>query len=76
MKTIIVCDAIHQVGFELLSKEQDIKVIDATKEPKDKLLEILGDADVAITRSSTEVNEAFKRRQKAKSHRARRRRRR
>ena len=35
MKTIIVCDAIHQVGFELLSKEQDIKVIDATKEPKD-----------------------------------------
>ena len=59
MKTIIVCDAIHQVGFELLSKEQDIKVIDATKEPKDKLLEILGEADVAITRSSTEVNEAF-----------------
>ena len=59
MKTIIVCDAIHPVGFELLKKEQDINIIDAVNTPKDELLKILGEADVAITRSSTEVNEAF-----------------
>ena len=59
MKTIIVCDAIHSVGFELLKKEQDINIIDAVNTPKDELLKILGEADVAITRSSTEVNEAF-----------------
>ncbi|WP_169764340.1 phosphoglycerate dehydrogenase [Campylobacter mucosalis] len=59
MKTIIVCDAIHKAGFEILSKEQDIKVIDAVSTPKDKLLEILGEADVAITRSSTDVDEKF-----------------
>ena len=59
MKTIIVCDAIHKVGFEILNREEDIKVIDAVNIPKDKLLEILGEADVAITRSSTEVGEAF-----------------
>ena len=41
MKTIIVCDAIHPVGFELLKKEQDINVIDAVNTPKDKLLKIL-----------------------------------
>ncbi len=59
MKTIMVCDAIHKVGFEILNREEDIKVIDAVSVPKDKLLEILGEADVAITRSSTEVGEAF-----------------
>ncbi|MCR4942667.1 MAG: phosphoglycerate dehydrogenase [Campylobacter sp.] len=59
MKTVIVCDAIHSIGFELLNKEDDIKVIDAVDVPKDKLLDILGEADVAITRSSTEINEAF-----------------
>lgn len=59
MKTIIVCDAIHKVGFEILNREEDIKVIDAVSVPKDKLLDILGEADVAITRSSTEVGEAF-----------------
>ena len=42
MKTIIVCDAIHKVGFEILNREEDIKVIDAVNVPKDKLLEILG----------------------------------
>ena len=59
MKTIIVCDAIHEIGFEILGKEKDIKVIDATQTPKDELLNMLGDADVAITRSPTPVDEAF-----------------
>lgn len=58
-KKIIVCDAIHSKGFDLLAQEKDIEVIDAVKVPKDELLTMLGDADVAITRSSTTVDEAF-----------------
>lgn len=59
MKTIIVCDAIHKIGFEILNREENIKVIDATLVPKDELLNIIGEADVAITRSSTEIDEKF-----------------
>lgn len=58
-KKIIVCDAIHEKGFEILRTEKDIEVIDAVKVPKDELLKILGDCDVAITRSSTDVDEKF-----------------
>ncbi|HIP45602.1 MAG TPA: phosphoglycerate dehydrogenase [Sulfurospirillum arcachonense] len=59
MKKIIVCDAIHEKGFELLRKEEGIEIIDAVKVPKDELLKIIGTADVAITRSSTDVDEKF-----------------
>ena len=59
MKTVIVCDAIHEKGFELLRQEEGINVIDATSVPKDKLLSLMGDADVAITRSPTDVDEKF-----------------
>ena len=59
MKTIIVCDAIHKIGFEILNKEEDLKIIDATNTSKDKLLDILPEADVAITRSSTDVDDRF-----------------
>ncbi len=59
MKTIIVCDAIHPVGFEILNAQKDIKVIDAVETPKDELLKLLPEADVAITRSSTECGEKF-----------------
>jgi D-3-phosphoglycerate dehydrogenase len=58
-KKIIVCDAIHDKGFQILNAEKDIEVIDAVKVPKDELLKILGDCDVAITRSSTDVDEKF-----------------
>ena len=58
-KLIVICDAIHKKGHELLSKEEDIEVIDASSEPKDKLLDIIKDCDVAITRSSTDVDERF-----------------
>lgn len=58
-KKIIVCDAIHQSGLDLLAKTPDIEFIDASKEPKDKLLEIVGEYDVAITRSSTDVDQKF-----------------
>ncbi len=58
-KKIIVCDAIHQKGFDILYAEKDIDVVDAVTLPKDELLKILGDCDVAITRSSTDVDEKF-----------------
>lgn len=59
MGTIIVCDAIHPIGFELLKKERDIEIIDATELSKDELLKLLPKADVAITRSPTAVNDKF-----------------
>jgi len=58
-KRIIVCDTIHQKGLDKLAKESDIEFIDASKEPKDKLLTMIGDYDVAITRSSTDVDDKF-----------------
>ncbi|MDR0761579.1 MAG: phosphoglycerate dehydrogenase [Campylobacteraceae bacterium] len=58
-KKIVVCDAIHEKGFELLRKENDIEAIDATGIAKDKLGEFLKDADVAITRSPTDVDVKF-----------------
>ncbi len=57
--TIMICDHIHQKGVELLAKESDITVVNVDTLPKDKLLEVIKDADVAITRSSTEINESF-----------------
>ncbi|MDR0408419.1 MAG: phosphoglycerate dehydrogenase, partial [Campylobacteraceae bacterium] len=58
-KKIVVCDSIHEIGFEILKKESDITVVDATKVDKDKLGEIIADADVAITRSPTDIDAAF-----------------
>jgi len=58
--TIVVCDHIHERGLELLSEDDNIVMINAADEPKDKLIaEIIQNADVAITRSSTDVDEAF-----------------
>ncbi len=59
MKKIVVCDAIHQKGFELLRKEDDIEVLDAVNLSKDELLDVICDADVAITRSPTAIDERF-----------------
>lgn len=59
MNKIIVCDAINEAGFEILAKEKDIEVVNATDVPKDELLNLLVDADVAITRSPTEISESF-----------------
>lgn len=58
-KKVIVCDAILDEGVNLLRKADDIELIEAAKVPKDELLTMLADVDVAITRSSTEVNEKF-----------------
>ena len=59
MKTIIVCDAIHPKGFEILRAQKDLKIIDAVNVPKDELLTMLKGVDVAITRSSTDCGEDF-----------------
>ncbi|MCB4759622.1 MAG: phosphoglycerate dehydrogenase [Sulfurovum sp.] len=59
-KTIVVCDHIHQSGLDILSSDSEIELINAADEPKDKLVsEIIPLADVAITRSSTDVDDAF-----------------
>ena len=59
-KTIVVCDHIHQDGLDILEADNEIVLINAADEPKDKLVsEIIPLADVAITRSSTDVDEAF-----------------
>ncbi len=59
MKKIIVCDAIHNIGFKILEEATDIEYFDASKMAKDELLKIVGEYDVAITRSPTEIGEKF-----------------
>jgi len=57
-KKIVVCDHIHQDGLNILASAEDIDFVNAADEPKDKLVEeIIVDADVIITRSSTDVDE-------------------
>ena len=56
---VVVCDPIHEAGFEVLKKANDIEVIDASKTPKDELLKVIEDADGVITRSPTPVDEKF-----------------
>ncbi len=58
--TIVVCDHIHQKGLDILANDAEINLINAADEPKEKLIsEIIPLADVAITRSSTDVDQAF-----------------
>ena len=56
---VVVCDPIHEAGFEILKKAKDIEVVDASKTPKDELLKIIEDADGVITRSPTPVDSKF-----------------
>jgi len=59
-KTIVVCDHIHQTGLDILANDSEIELINAADEPKDKLLsKFIPLADVAITRSSTDVDDKF-----------------
>ncbi|MFT7002903.1 MAG: D-3-phosphoglycerate dehydrogenase [Sulfurimonas sp.] len=57
--TIVVCDHIHETGLEMLRNDENINFIMAADEDKIKLLDIIADADVAITRSSTDVDAKF-----------------
>jgi len=58
--TIVICDHIHEKGLEILASDPEIEMINAADEPKDILLQkFIPLADVAITRSSTDVDENF-----------------
>ncbi len=57
--TIIVCDHIHEDGLNILQNTKDINYIYAADIDKIALLDVIKDADVAITRSSTDVDEKF-----------------
>jgi len=57
--TIVVCDHIHEAGLNILQNTEDINYVYAADVDKTKLLDIIKDADVTITRSSTDVDEKF-----------------
>ncbi|HIV49130.1 phosphoglycerate dehydrogenase [uncultured Helicobacter sp.] len=56
---IVVCDHIHQSGLDLLQAQNDIVFENLASLSKDELRQSIKDADVVITRSSTDVDEAF-----------------
>jgi len=57
---VVVCDHIHQSGLDLLESDPMVEMINASDEPKEKLItEIIPRATIAITRSSTDVDEKF-----------------
>jgi len=58
--TIVVCDHIHEAGLEMLGNDENINFIMAADVDKKELIEkIIPTADVAITRSSTDVDDKF-----------------
>jgi D-3-phosphoglycerate dehydrogenase len=57
--TVVVCDHIHEAGLEMLRNDENINFVMAADEDKVKLLDIIADADVAITRSSTDIDTKF-----------------
>ena len=58
--TVVVCDHIHEAGLEMLRADENINFIMAADVDKTELVEtIIPQADVAITRSSTDVDENF-----------------
>jgi len=57
--TIVVCDHIHESGLEILKNSSDINYVYAANIDKTSLLDIIKDADVCITRSSTDIDEKF-----------------
>jgi D-3-phosphoglycerate dehydrogenase len=54
---LVVCDDIHEDGLSILKNSKDIDYVNASSANKDELLDIIKDADVIITRSSTDVND-------------------
>ncbi len=58
--TIVVCDHIHEAGLQMLQDDKDINFVMAADVDKKELVEkIIPTADVAITRSSTDVDDFF-----------------
>jgi len=56
---VIVCDHIHKRGLDLLLSSNEIEYINLANEPKDLLPELIKDATVIITRSSTDVDDTL-----------------
>ncbi len=56
---VVVCDHIHEAGLEMLKNDPQIDYVFAADIDKTALLDVIADADVAITRSSTDVDEKF-----------------
>jgi D-3-phosphoglycerate dehydrogenase len=56
---VVVCDHIHNAGLEMLKNDDAIDFVFAADIDKVSLLDVIADADVAITRSSTDVDEKF-----------------
>lgn len=58
--TVVVCDHIHEAGLKMLEEDENINFIMAADVDKTELVEkIIPTADVAITRSSTDVDAKF-----------------
>jgi len=57
--TIVVCDHIHESGLDILKNTNDINYVYAADIDKTALLDFIKDANVCITRSSTDVDEKF-----------------
>jgi len=58
--TVVVCDHIHEAGLKMLENDKDINFVMAADVDKKELVEkIIPTADVAITRSSTDVDDFF-----------------
>jgi len=58
--TVVVCDHIHKAGLKMLEEDESINFIMAADVDKKELVEkIIPQADVAITRSSTDVDDNF-----------------
>ncbi len=58
--TVVVCDHIHEAGLKMLENDENINFIMAADVDKAELIEkIIPLADVAITRSSTDVDARF-----------------
>ncbi len=57
--TVVVCDHIHESGLEILKNTSDINYVYAADIDKVALLDIIKTANVAITRSSTDIDDKF-----------------
>jgi D-3-phosphoglycerate dehydrogenase len=58
--TIVVCDHIHEAGLKMLQEDPSINFIMAADVDQTELLEkYIPQANVAITRSSTDVDDKF-----------------
>jgi len=56
---VVVCDHIHTSGLEMLKNDDQIEYVFAADIDKTALLDVIATADIAITRSSTDVDEKF-----------------